>query len=321
MTEIYITACGKKDGVGSQILSKILAIMFCKKNNFKYVHSPLQILDYKNQDPFGEKSYRIGKGDEYVKSWENFLNIGEGFFKINEINKPRIDLLNGITTKQITMKDNYLWHDFDPLKPIKNCNKKDVLYLVKEFPKINFYESKLCEEVLDKLKINYLKTSKPKLLFNKNKFNIVFHKRHTGPYTLKKNTNFKDLNCRVTLNTYYIDLLLELNNKYKNENIHKNENIQFWIFSDGDKSYFPEYEFIQENIAYIKNHPSIKINMMLRSHPQETFHHFVNADILILDKSSFGYVAGLYNSNLVIYNPYWDKQYSKWILKEDFINI
>ena len=44
-------------------------------------------------------------------------------------------------------------------------------------------------------------------------------------------------------------------------------------------------------------------------------------DILILDKSSFGYVAGLYNSNLVIYNPYWDKQYSKWILKEDFINI
>ena len=40
----------------------------------------------------------------------------------------------------------------------------------------------------------------------------------------------------------------------------------------------------------------------------------------ILDKSSFGYVAGLYNPNTVIYNPYWDKQYSKWILKEDFIN-
>ena len=70
----------------------------------------------------------------------------------------------------------------------------------------------------------------------------------------------------------------------------------------------------------VKNHSSIKINIMLRSHPQETFHHFVNSDILILDKSSFGYVAGLYNPNTVIYNPYWDKQYSKWILKEDFIN-
>ena len=64
---------------GSQILSKILAIMFCKKNNFTYVHTPLQILDYKNQDPFGEKSYKIGKGDEYVKSWENFLNISSTF--------------------------------------------------------------------------------------------------------------------------------------------------------------------------------------------------------------------------------------------------
>ena len=26
MSEIYITACGKKDGVGSQILSKILSL-------------------------------------------------------------------------------------------------------------------------------------------------------------------------------------------------------------------------------------------------------------------------------------------------------
>ena len=310
MSEIYITACGKKDGVGSQILSKILAIMFCKKNNFTYVHTPLQILDYKNQDPFGEKSYKTGIGNEYVKSWENFFNISSTFkLKNDYIYDQEISFLRVSKTGQISMNDNYLWHDFDPLKSINNSSNKNVLYLVKEFPKINFYESKLCEEVLDKLKENYWKTKKPKLLFNKAKFNIVFHKRHTGPYTLKKNTNFKDLNCRVTLNSYYIDLLLKLNDKYKNK-----KDIQFWIFSDGDKSYFPEYEFIQENIAYIKNHPSIKINMMLRSHPQETFHHFVNANVLVLDKSSFGYVAGLYNPNTVIYNPYWDKQYSKWIL-------
>ena len=35
-----------------------------------------------------------------------------------------IDLLNGIKTGQITMKDNYLWHDFDPLPPINRHNKK-----------------------------------------------------------------------------------------------------------------------------------------------------------------------------------------------------
>ena len=58
------------------------------------------------------------------------------------------------------MKDNYLWHDFDPLKSINNYSNKNVLYLVKEFPKINFYESKFCE-VLEKLKENYWKTNKP----------------------------------------------------------------------------------------------------------------------------------------------------------------
>ena len=65
------------------------------------------------------------------------------------------------------------------------------------------------------------------------------------------------------------------------------------------------------------NEEPIKINMMLKTDSQEAFHHFVNADILVTDKSSFGYTAGLYNENIVIYNPYWDKKYSKWILKED----
>ena len=31
---IFITAVGKKDGLGSQLLSKILAIIYCKKKKF-----------------------------------------------------------------------------------------------------------------------------------------------------------------------------------------------------------------------------------------------------------------------------------------------
>ena len=57
----------------------------------------------------------------------------------------------------------------------------------------------------------------------------------------------------------------------------------------------------------------------LKTDSMETFHHFVKADILILDKSSFGYVAGLYNTNNVIYNPFWDKKYHKWKLIEEII--
>ena len=33
---IYITAVGKSDGVGSQVLSKILAMIYCKEKNYTY---------------------------------------------------------------------------------------------------------------------------------------------------------------------------------------------------------------------------------------------------------------------------------------------
>ena len=36
---------------------------------------------------------------------------------------------------------------------------------------------------------------------------------------------------------------------------------------------------------------------MLQTDSRKALHHFINANVLVLDKSSFGYVAGLYNNN------------------------
>ena len=103
MSNIHITACGKKDGVGSQVLSKILAIMFCKKNNFTYVHTPLQFLDYKNQDPHGEKEYKLGRESKYVHEWNEMLNIGYSF-------KHREDLLGKHTIDLLKLLCHLLFH-------------------------------------------------------------------------------------------------------------------------------------------------------------------------------------------------------------------
>ena len=61
------------------------------------------------------------------------------------------------------------------------------------------YSKEFCEPVFNILRNNYSLTSKPELLFCKDKFNIVFHKRHTGPYTLTKDTNLIAKNNRVHL--------------------------------------------------------------------------------------------------------------------------
>ena len=180
MNNIYITACGKKDGLGSQISSKILAILFCKKNNYTYVHTPLQILDYVHkgdiQDYNGFNAYQNGKGFEWVNTWENMLNISNKLVNKNDYDKI-IDITDVLKSGQITMKDNYLWHDFNPKKIIEKHNLKPytkVLFLIKEFPKIDHYHESFCEPILKQLKANYNLTSKPKLHFDNKKFNIVF---------------------------------------------------------------------------------------------------------------------------------------------------
>ena len=74
---IYITATGKKDGLGSQLLSKILGMIFAKKNNFTYVHTPFKTLDVKHQDDDGINFQKKGIFHKWVNKWEKFVNIQE----------------------------------------------------------------------------------------------------------------------------------------------------------------------------------------------------------------------------------------------------
>ena len=107
-----------------QLLSKILAIVYCKKNNFEYIHVPLKTLDVRDQDESGKKAYQEGKGHQWVQKWENLLNIGKDFRQLHEIKYDiQVNLTNLIKEKQITMKDNYLEHNFDPTERINYYRK------------------------------------------------------------------------------------------------------------------------------------------------------------------------------------------------------
>ena len=186
--QIFITAVGKKDGAGSQVLSKILAIVYCKKNNFEYVHVPLKTLDVKDQDESGKKAYRKGKGNQWVLQWENLLNIGKNFKKLHEIQYDiKINLTCLRKEKQITMKDNYLQHNFDPTKRInyyinKYPNKR-ILFQVKEFPKFDRYELEDYKDILSTLRQN---SNLNRNILDKSKINIVLHVRHTRGASYEK---------------------------------------------------------------------------------------------------------------------------------------
>ena len=315
--QIFITAVGKKDGAGSQVLSKILAIVYCKKNNFEYVHVPLKTLDVKDQDESGKKAYRKGKGNQWVLQWENLLNIGKNFKKLHEIQYDiKINLTCLKKEKQITVKDNYLQHNFDPTKRInyyinKYPNKR-ILFHVKEFPKFDRYEFEDYKDILSTLRQN---SNLNRNILDKSKINIVLHIRYT-----RASAPRRDQHLFGYLLNNYEKFLQKIAEKLKNKDI------QIYFISDTSKDRFKEFTFITNTIAKLNNSNNNSLNnikFLLKTDSIECFNIMANADVLLMFASAYSYCAGLFNENFVIYPEFHDKPIKDWFIynDKDFDNL
>ncbi len=301
-SKIFITATLKKDGLGSQIISKILCMIYCKKNKYKYIHTPLLKLDVRDQDETGKKAYKNGEGNKWINKWENLLNIGFNHTSINNIKYDHIisfaDLIN---EKQIKPDDNYLKHNFDPTDRInyyvKKYPNKKILFEIKEFPKIDKYNYEDYKDIINNIRtFNNIDNSK----LDKTKINISMHIRHSSTRDNRHNL-LKDWN-----KNNFKELILRIKNKLKNYNL------QFHIISDGTKENFPEYEFIDNNLANLKNTNIKNIKMYLSTDSMQSFSIMVKSQILVMGTSAFSYLAGLFNSNFVIYPEFHDKPIKDW---------
>lgn len=297
---IYITASGKKDGFGSQYLSKILALMFCDHYNFKYVHTKLYHLDFKQQDKLGENFYKFNRKQTWLDYWEKIFNLEKLYPILNEKDYDFIfDLTDVIKNNFITMNDDYLYHNFNPYEKIIDISKKykqnqKLLFIIKEFPKMNFYKINNQNNIINKLRVNYINNIK----LPEDSFNVALHKRKSHRVK-SRYQKYGELD--------YQTIFKKLYNKYKN--------IKFWIFSDGSKEDFNNFNFVDDLNATlsISNTKINNITFCFNKNSLESFKLLTSADILILDKSSFGFCAGLLNKNNVIYTDYWDQSYNEFI--------
>jgi hypothetical protein len=73
-----------------------------------------------------------------------------------------------------------------------------------------------------------------------------------------------------------------------------------YIYSQGEEKDFLEFK-------------ELNATLCLNKDEFKTFDHLVNADILVMAKSSFSYVAGLLNKGIVFYEPFWHKPLPSWI--------
>ena len=59
-------------------------------------------------------------------------------------------------------------------------------------------------------------------------------------------------------------------------------------------------------------------DLYLDKDPFETLHNLISADILVIAKSSFSYVAALLSNGCKLYEPFWHRPLSQWtVLNED----
>lgn len=147
------------------------------------------------------------------------------------------------------------------------------------------------DKVIEKLRKCYYSNPKPDIsdIYKSDKFNVAIHIRR-GDVSMSKYPS------RFTSNDQYITLL---------KNQVWPENVQFHLFSEGVKEDFNDI---------ISEFPDIQLH--ISENIQTTFHLLVEADHLIISKSSYCYCAALLNINKVdgtFIKSWWHKPLKKWI--------
>jgi hypothetical protein len=132
--------------------------------------------------------------------------------------------------------------------------------------------------------------NKEKNHFKNNKINIAVHIRRE---------NFHDRgqagNRANVPNTYYLNIMNELREKYKDKEL------LFHIYSQGTINNF---EVLQKE----------DVEFHLDEEITKTFVGLVAADILIISPSSFSYVAALLSDGIVYYKQFWHNPKKDWII-------
>ena len=217
----------------------------------------------------------------------NNLNDIENFFQIsnNYLN------INSINYDEIFEENNPTIDDL-----IKYDTKKNIL--VKIYLPYNICDANtdIYKKYMPKL-YNILTNKYLPFYKNNNNKKIAIHVRR-GDVTQTQN------NSRYTSLDDIIKIIESFKIKYNN--------CSFYIFTQIDENNKNEFDIFNNDTSI-----QIKANEDLIL----TFNHLIHADILVICKSSFSYLAGLYNNNDVYYFNFWHNPLNNWININNLVTI
>lgn len=228
-----------------------------------------------------------------TKQWDDFLGFGEGETTVAELKRKgyktrRLPLFNENNKKEVELNKNI----------IQSYAGKKVVFIAEQD---QFYRAQY--GVMDDLKRKFYFAPARKndhLIYSKDNFNIAIHVRRGDIMVDPSNPN---LTMRYLSNDYFEKVLIRVV-----DNIHTSKPVHIYFFSQGTPADYPEFTTFQN------------LHWCLDMNAQDSFLHFVYADLLITSKSSFSYKPALLNNGIKVcpknfWHGYPDSK--DWILCEN----
>ena len=208
-----------------------------------------------------------------TKQWDEFLGFGEGEKSVEELKKEgykirKLPLFDENNEKEVELN----------VSIIRSYAGERVVFIAEQD---QFYKDQY--GVIDDLKRKFYSASARKndhLIYSKDYFNIAIHVRRGDIMADPANPN---LTMRYLSNDYFEKVLKQVVN-----NIQTSKPIHIYFFSQGKPEDYPEFSTFQN------------LHWCLDMNAQDSFLHFVYADLLITSKSSFSYKPALLNNGIKV---------------------
>jgi hypothetical protein len=289
---LFLTYNNKKgnDAGGAQTQRIVSIYALAKYLNINYYHTPIDYIDHLGLIHIQNNTYDY----ELLERWKKFVKL--------ENSEENIHF------------DKILEYDFIKYNELINLienDKKNINVLIKILAPYMITDN--FPIILYPLKNENILNVRQK---SKDYIDIAVHiRRGDGVIVYQPE--------RLLPDEYYINLINIISNILNQQNIaHK-----FTIFSERPtkkviltpehhslKGRFTEYKEIDENLYNFDKFndiPNLEFN--INTDPMETLEDMINANILITSISSFSYLAGLFNKNLVLYYPFWHPILENWL--------
>lgn len=287
---LYITydIDGISDGMGAQYQRIVGILCIANYYNLKYTHTSIESMEHVSNP-------------SYLKNIEDYFQIENNYENVNAIIYDEIfqeynpyidDLMKYRTNKNILVKIVLPFHICDSNTTIYSVMMPKLRTLL-NFPNVvdkNSFFLQTKPKVESKENSEFQESNSEEIDSCGDKMKIAIHVRRGN----------------VTMKTYP-DRYVPISQVQSIINIIKNTYTKiciFYLFTEIDENNINEFDIFKDD-----PHIIIRAN----EDPLITLNSMIHSDILVISKSSFSYLAGLYHNKIVYYFKFWHNPLSNWI--------